>query len=270
MSGIARKAGLSHRYWKLPGLRVFILGKPTISDVGRCRSVTCVPGASESATVPIRPTLVTVNGQPMTTVGYWFFHGKNNRGPLEIQCLALGSKRFDMAVLGHELIEALWCKLRGITTEECDAFDEQCEREFAAGTRDPMIEPGFDHEHCPYYLGHGMGSWWERLYITVTLANWQEYDRACNRVMGIGCPNCGDEGHTTITKQHRCCRYCGTHWRTGVDRVLIHPVTQRPIVCPVCGHEGEPHSRKTHDGREKLLWCPKCKKGWKPELTQAP
>ncbi len=128
----------------------------------------------------------TTDGKPYgyLTVGYWRFDQPDNKGTLHIYVARMKCRRHYISVLGHELIEAVYCKLFGRTTEICDDFDNRCEREFKAGTRDVHVEPGFDPE-CPYHWGHVMGSWWEWVWIHATFANWKSYDKACNLVMGI-------------------------------------------------------------------------------------
>ena len=118
------------------------------------------------------------------TVGYWFWDEPKNTGTLHIEVAKLPDWRYSLAVFGHEFVEAIYCWMRGITTEECDVFDDKCELEFIAGTRDPRVEPGFDGL-CPYRNGHILGSWWEWFIIHVTFASWKKYDTACNKVMGL-------------------------------------------------------------------------------------
>lgn len=120
----------------------------------------------------------------LTTVGFWRFDQPNNKGTLHVYVAKMCDWRYEVSVFGHELIESVYCWLCGVTTEVCDKFDDQCELEFDAGTRDVHLEPGFDPK-CPYRWGHVMGSWWEWVFIHATLASWKKYDVECNRVMGI-------------------------------------------------------------------------------------
>jgi hypothetical protein len=128
--------------------------------------------------------IIDPSSQIYTTVGYWIFTEPNNTGELIIEVSKMTDWRFEWAVIGHELIEAMFCWLFGITTEECDKFDGRCEREFASGDRCKSIEPGFDKE-CPYRIGHILGAAWEYAWIHLSLASWSEYDEECNRLMGI-------------------------------------------------------------------------------------
>lgn len=122
-----------------------------------------------------------------TTVGYWWWNEPLNRGTLTIIVRRM-PWRFEMAVWGHEIIEAFWCWFWGITTEKCDSFDEFYEREYAEGRIPKTDEPGCD-ARCPYHWGHMLGIVWERLWITVSGGGWKRYESACNRVMGIETPS---------------------------------------------------------------------------------
>lgn len=130
--------------------------------------------------------LVRTDSKPhgYTTVGWWGWTELMNRGTLVVEVSKLPDWRYSLAVIGHEFIEAAWCKLFRIYTEECDAFDDWMETQYASGNVRSDFEGGF-HEHCPYRTGHVLGSWWERFVITVTFASWKSYDRACNDVMGL-------------------------------------------------------------------------------------
>lgn len=128
----------------------------------------------------------TTDGMPhgLTTVGYWWFDQPWNGGTLHLESAKMRQKRFEIAVFGHELIEALYCRLRGITTEQCDIFDNECEWELIRGTRDKHKEPGFDKK-CPYRWGHILGAAWEYAWIYGTFGSWKKYEQNCNQIMGI-------------------------------------------------------------------------------------
>ena len=134
----------------------------------------------------MRIKLHITDGKPhgYTTVGYWMFDQPNNKGTLHLEVAKLPDWRYSLAVIGHEFIEAVFCWLFNRTTEECDVFDDRCEREMESGARDPYKEPGFDSE-SPYYGGHVMGSWWEWFVIHLTFASWTRYNQACNEAMGL-------------------------------------------------------------------------------------
>lgn len=119
-----------------------------------------------------------------TTVGYWAWSQPGNKGTLTIEVAKLPDLRFELAVWGHEIIEALYCKLFGVTTEAADAFDELYERMYATGEKSPLEEAG-DDRACPYHWGHMAGVVWEYVCIYGTLASWPKYAAACNAAMDI-------------------------------------------------------------------------------------
>lgn len=121
---------------------------------------------------------------PFLTVGYWKFDQPKNKGTLYIQVIKLRDWRFEAAVWGHEIIEAFYCWLLGITTEQADEFDAMYERGYNDGSISKDKEAGHDRR-CPYHWGHMMGVVWEHIWIPLTLASWSKYNDECNRVMGI-------------------------------------------------------------------------------------
>jgi len=129
---------------------------------------------------------VRTDGKPggYTTVGWWGWSLPNNKGTLTIEVSKLGDWRFEAAVLGHELLEALYCKLAGVTTEVCDAWDDWVERQYENGSISKEVEGG-DIRACPYYWGHQAGVLWEYVCIYGTFASFEKYEAECNRVMDI-------------------------------------------------------------------------------------
>ena len=129
---------------------------------------------------------VTTGGQPFktTTVGFWAWSEPKNKGTLLIQCAAMTSCCHELAVFGHECIEALYCWLRGITTEDCDKFDAFYEAEYEAGRIPKTQEAGHD-PRCCYHWGHMAGVVWEYVCIYGTFGSWKAYGDDCNRIMGI-------------------------------------------------------------------------------------
>lgn len=116
-----------------------------------------------------------------TTVGYWKFDGLCNTGTLQIYCVPLAQKRWVAAVVGHELIESLYCWWFKITTEQCDRWDSEFEKRYRGGTSPVEMEPG-DDPQCPYHWGHLLGCVWERLCIALTFAGWKDYTAACDLI----------------------------------------------------------------------------------------
>jgi len=87
-----------------------------------------------------------------------------------------------IAVIFHELIEATWCMSKGITTAECDGFDDLFEREYEAGIWPKSVEAGFD-KRCPYRKGHIWGSRFEWLVLWILGADKKALDAECDKLM---------------------------------------------------------------------------------------
>ena len=114
-----------------------------------------------------------------TTIGYWFV--QNDTLVIQISEEICWENR--LVVLFHELIEAGICISKGITTEECDAFDTLFEIEYEEGKWPKSVEAGFD-PRCPYRQGHIWGTRFERLVMFLIGASRKKLDEECNRLMG--------------------------------------------------------------------------------------
>jgi hypothetical protein len=119
-----------------------------------------------------------------TTGGYWAWSKPRNRGELHVYCVPLPKRRYLAAVIGHELVEAAYCKIRGIETATCDIWDTAFEKRYESGEYPYSFDAG-SHPGCPYYWGHKLGIAAEYLIIYSTFAGWSGYERACNEAMGI-------------------------------------------------------------------------------------
>lgn len=115
-----------------------------------------------------------------TTLGYW----KVENGSLVIQISRELCWENRIVVLFHELIEAAICIRNGITTEECDAFDDLFELEYEAGIWPKSVEAGFD-KRCPYRKGHIWGSRFELLVMLLLRADRKKLNAECNKLMGV-------------------------------------------------------------------------------------
>ncbi len=114
-----------------------------------------------------------------TTIGHWFV----DNDTLTIQISEEICWPNKIAVLFHELIESCMCISKGITTEECDAFDEIFEREYELGIWPKSVEAGYD-PRCPYRRGHIWGSRFERVVIFLLGASWKDCNAECDKLMG--------------------------------------------------------------------------------------
>ena len=109
--------------------------------------------------------------QRYPTVGDWVFVDDNN---LQIRVSDLGDRRYNALVAVHELVEALLCQHRGITTEMVDAFDMAYEAKRPEGNTD---EPGND-PNCPCLKEHEFATTVEMLLAEELGVDWGTYDDA--------------------------------------------------------------------------------------------
>ena len=79
----------------------------------------------------------------------------------------------------HELVEAILCKSRGITTEQVDNFDLAHEEQIQAGTI--TGEPG-DRQDCPYVAEHKYASLIERDLADQLSIDWETYTKTVNNL----------------------------------------------------------------------------------------
>ncbi len=113
-----------------------------------------------------------------TTIGYWFVENET----LTIQISKEISWQNKIATIFHELIEAGICIKDGITTAQCDAFDELFEQEYQDGLWPVEKEAGFDRR-CPYRKGHVWGHRMERIVMFLLGVDWNESNEECLRLM---------------------------------------------------------------------------------------
>ncbi len=104
--------------------------------------------------------------QRYDTVGDW--EQISSTDLLSIQVSDLGNWRYEAAVAIHELVEALGCRDKGITSEQVDAFDN---------AYDGDGEPGHDPK-APYHQQHEFATMIERQIIDMFGLDWEQYDAA--------------------------------------------------------------------------------------------
>ena len=102
------------------------------------------------------------------TCGDWVFADEHN---LQITVAGIGDRRMEALIGVHELIEALLCDRRGITTQAVDAFDKMFE---ATRKDDDPSEPG-DSPLAPYRREHFFAEAIERLLAAEMGVDWNEY-----------------------------------------------------------------------------------------------
>jgi hypothetical protein len=124
--------------------------------------------------------LIPHKDHQFTTIGHWT--GPEVDGIVRIYISREICWQNIVAVLFHELIEFFMCYSKGITTAECDAFDELFEQEYDAGIWPKSVEAGFD-PRCPYRKGHLWGTRFERLVIWLIGGDWKACNKECDQLM---------------------------------------------------------------------------------------
>ena len=115
--------------------------------------------------------------QRYETVGDWQVFGQT-------LCIAVSDMmnwKMEMLVAIHELIEALLCEDRGITTKMVDDFDFKYEKERLRGKHKEADEPGDDDKY-PCRKEHQIASIVERLLCEEFKLNWKKYDEVALRL----------------------------------------------------------------------------------------
>jgi hypothetical protein len=122
--------------------------------------------------------------QKFNTTGYWetrhpkTWENGETDNDIAIAVNRLPDWRYQISVTFHELIELCWCKLHGVTTKECDDFDEIYEELYRSGKIPQTKDPG-DDKKCPYYRGHQWGKLFERIVCFILKVKWKEYVKSC-------------------------------------------------------------------------------------------
>lgn len=93
-------------------------------------------------------------------------------GIYQVRVSFMSNSRFQLAVVLHEIIEAVLCKELGIPESAVDAFDETFEGDG---------EPG-DDASAPYYNAHVTASICERAIAHCLNIDWNEYSKAIEQL----------------------------------------------------------------------------------------
>lgn len=107
--------------------------------------------------------------QRYNTCGDWQF---NSRGDLHIRVSSMSEPHKEMAVIIHELTEALLCLHHGISQKEVDDFDLSYNGDG---------EPGDDPE-APYSQEHCIASGIERIFAAETGIIWKDYEEELEKM----------------------------------------------------------------------------------------
>ena len=100
--------------------------------------------------------------QRYPTCGDWFF----DDGVLRINVSATPDERHQQLVAVHELLEALFCNVDGVSQEAVDAFD--------MGPGAKLYEPG-NSTDAPYHAQHDFATEIENFVARGLGVDWDEY-----------------------------------------------------------------------------------------------
>lgn len=114
--------------------------------------------------------------QRYDTCGDWELDVPNKK--LRIRVSNLGNWRYNFLVAFHEMIEAILCMDRNITTEMVDQFDIDYE---AKRSLEDESEPG-DHPDAPYRKEHFFATSLERLMAGELKVDWAKYENEINNL----------------------------------------------------------------------------------------
>lgn len=107
--------------------------------------------------------------QRYNTIGDWQF---NSDGDLNIKVSELGKDYMNFLVAIHELVEAVLCKIHGISEIEVDNFDKNFK-----GRGDPG-----ESFLSPYFYEHQLATVIETILSLEANFSWQEYARIVKKV----------------------------------------------------------------------------------------
>lgn len=103
-----------------------------------------------------------------TGADWWF----DDNGDLQVRVANELNWREQMALMTHEIAEAIMCKHLGVTVQQVDDYDAKFEREHPG---DGTTNVG-DISDCPYRVPHNAATAMERVLTTVLDLPWQDYD----------------------------------------------------------------------------------------------
>jgi hypothetical protein len=114
--------------------------------------------------------IVEHKDQRYNTCGDWVL---DTEGTLNITVSKTEDPRSQWAVAYHELIEALLCTNRGITSQQVDDFDMDKGAEYD--------EPG-RHPSAPYHREHIFATAAERRFIETLGIHWDEHEKTIDQL----------------------------------------------------------------------------------------
>lgn len=98
-------------------------------------------------------------------------------GVLQVRVSKMSDERFELALMVHEMVEALLCRHNGVLQATVDDYD----LEFEAKNPDAKIEAG-DQPDCPYAKEHSLATAAERIVAAELGVPWKAYDNELNKL----------------------------------------------------------------------------------------
>jgi len=117
---------------------------------------------------------IPADQHPYPTCGNWWWE---KDGTLQIRVSKLGNDLYEYLIAGHEIDEAILCRIRGIKEESVSEFDKKFEAERDAGEHKHEDEPG-DDERAPYRREHRFAENMERLRAHEMGVGWDDYSNS--------------------------------------------------------------------------------------------
>src|SRR5882672_1464250 len=125
--------------------------------------------------------LIPVTEHRWTTLGTWV---EREDGSFQVLVARMSRWQYELCILAHELVEWAICQRDGVSTKDCDDFDDLWESEFQAGKHSLEAEAGFDRR-CPYRRGHVLGTRVEWLLCRLLGVSWSQYCADCMMALEV-------------------------------------------------------------------------------------
>jgi hypothetical protein len=104
-----------------------------------------------------------------TGADWWFDYWDD----LQIRIARMHNPEYENTLAIHEYMEAMFCRLRGVTVKQVDEFDKVFEAEHADNHG---LNSG-DDKDCPYAEAHSLATAPERVYAALAKICWADYDK---------------------------------------------------------------------------------------------
>lgn len=104
----------------------------------------------------------------------WYFDAD---GTLQVRVSKMTDERYELALMVHEVVEAILCRHNGVHVPTVDDYD----MEFEAKNPDSKVEAG-DQPDCPYAREHSLATAAERIVAAELGVKWKLYDEELNKL----------------------------------------------------------------------------------------